>query len=69
VIEQAAGDHVPRAEAARRLTVSKTTVARLAAAGKLEEIRPSPRCPRISTASIARLLSRRGQALDTDVTA
>lgn len=49
-----------RAEVAERLRVSETTVARLAATGDLEEVRMSPRSPRINPASVEQHLTRNG---------
>ena len=58
--EQVSDGFVLRAEAARQLKVSKSTVVRLAEAGLLEEIRPSPLCPRITMSSLERHLARIG---------
>lgn len=49
-----------RAEVAEQLRVSETTVARLAATGDIEEVRVSPKSPRINPASVERHLARNG---------
>jgi len=49
-----------RAEVAERLRVSETTVARLAATGDIEEVRVSPKSPRISPDSVEAHLARNG---------
>jgi excisionase family DNA binding protein len=59
--EPAPGDLLSRAEVARRLRVSEHTVARLAEAGDLEEIRVAPRSPRITPDSVERHLARNGR--------
>lgn len=57
--QPAGGDLVARSEAARRLGgISVATVRRLVLAGDLDERRISPGSPRITTASIQRLIER-----------
>jgi excisionase family DNA binding protein len=50
-----------RAEVARRLRVSEHTVARLAEAGDIEEVRVAPKSPRINPESVEQHLARNGK--------
>jgi hypothetical protein len=60
VTEQVPGRLLDRAEVAGLLHVSEKTVARLAAAGHLDEIRVSAKSPRITPDSLERHLARHG---------